>query len=72
LGRKEAAMSDPNGINYPQEKELRLLLAEELRKLQESDPARSATVAASEHWPEYAASVVQRLQAESDAAGEDE
>jgi hypothetical protein len=65
-------MSDPKGINYPKNQELRLLLAEEIRKLQESDPVRRATAEASEHWPDNAASVVRRLQAASDGAGEEE
>lgn len=59
-------MTDPNGINYPEDKELRRILANEIRKLQESDPVRRATVEASEHWPENAARVVERLQALDD------
>lgn len=65
-------MSDPNGINYPDNQDLRSLLATEIRKLQESDPIRRATANESEKWPEYAASVVQRLQAASDEAGDQE
>ena len=65
-------MSDPNGINYPKDQELRSLLAEEIRKLQHSDPVRRKTAEAAEHWTEYTASVVQRLQAASDQAGEAE
>lgn len=60
-------MNDPNGINYPEDKELRRILAEEIRKLQEeSGPERLATVKAAEHWQENANKIVERLQAADD------
>jgi hypothetical protein len=64
-------MSDPNGINYPSDPELRSLLAEEIRKLQ-SDPARQEAVAGADRWPEYVASMVQRLEAASRNKGDEE
>lgn len=60
--------ADPNGINYPQDPELRRILADEIRKLQESTPERKATTEASKSWPEYAASIVKRLQANADCS----
>jgi hypothetical protein len=56
--------ADPNGINYPEDPELRRILANEIRKLQESTPERKATTEASKHWSEYAAKVVKRIQSE--------
>ncbi len=54
-------MADPNGINYPENPELRHLLAQKILKLQ-SAPERRQAVEDAEKWPEYSAGIVTRLQ----------
>ncbi len=61
-------MHDPNGLDYPADQELRSLLAKEIWKLQSSTPERLKTAEAAEHWAEYTASVVQRLEEAENAS----
>lgn len=53
--------NNPNGINYPDDPELRKYLADGIRKHQEH-PARVEIVKQAENWSEYVQDIVRRVQ----------
>ena len=61
-------MSDPKGINYPEDQTLRTHLAGVIAEIQ-AHPARREAVARAERWPEYVADVVRRIRATEAAKG---
>jgi hypothetical protein len=53
-------MNDPAGINYPDDPELRKVIAQQLDKVLRHDPGLRQRA---EDWPDYAAEVVRELEA---------